>query len=401
MTSPGYPYNKQNSGHKGKGPFIMRDGDSFVYDSTFLSYLEECDAKLRNGEQIEVIYADCLKDELRPIEKVEQGKTRLFSGSPLHLLMLIRRYFLPIVQYIQSQCSEKPVAVGINPHSLEWTKLRLRLAKTAQSVIAGDFSNYDGKLPAFVMKTALKWINKWFDDGEVNKRVRELLFEHMYNATRIHGTIIYKVCDGNPSGNPLTSIINSLCNIIMCYTILTREFHCQINEFEMVVYGDDNVITVMRENLKCSDLTPFFQSYFGMDYTHWTKNEEALVRADTLDTISFISRGFVLYNSIYLAPLPMDTIKEMMYWHRGTIGATATVLATAQSFLSEIFHYGQEEHKVWSTKLLVAVNRRMGPDIAKAIEEFNYPWSFYYRRNYLSNRALPMINHEIDQSEDI
>lgn len=422
-TSPGYPYCKgpkhihyefsdddpikqrllnelkAKPMGKGKGPYIVvLDDDTFEFEEGFLAMLIDMEKKLISGENIEVIWADVLKDERRLMSKVMEGKTRLFATCPLHYLFLVRRYFLNVVYYIQQQCDFKPVCVGINPHSTQWTRLADRLSRTSASIIAGDFSNYDGMIPAFVMKEVLRWINYWYDDGPVNARVRELLFEHIYSAVRIHGTIMYQVADGNPSGNPLTSIVNSLCNIIMTRFILSHIFHLQDDEFELAVYGDDNIISCLVEGLRVSDFTPWYSEFFNLKYTHAEKIE-GIDRDDSLETISFISRKFVKHNTLYLAPLPMDTIKEMVYYERGVISHDATILATCRNFLEETFHLGPEEHKKWSLLLLQALKRRC-PHLCAAVQQFDYPWMYYYRKNYTMGRSTFLKNLDIDQSED-
>jgi hypothetical protein len=85
-TSAGYPYNLGCV--KGKMPYIQIDGDTYSFNPEFLKEVEECDSRLRSGEQIEVIFADVYKDETLLKEKVDKGKLRLFGTGPLHYLDL-------------------------------------------------------------------------------------------------------------------------------------------------------------------------------------------------------------------------------------------------------------------------------------------------------------------------
>jgi len=88
-TSPGYPYSLNKT--KGKGPFVTLVDNKYVFQEDFLNKLNEFEKQLIAGNQISVLWGDVLKDELRPIEKVKAGKTRLFSTCPLHYLFLVRR----------------------------------------------------------------------------------------------------------------------------------------------------------------------------------------------------------------------------------------------------------------------------------------------------------------------
>jgi hypothetical protein len=343
-TSPGYPYCL--NAKKGKAPYMFMDENQRrQYDPQFLQKLIEYDETLRAGGDIEVVWADFLKDETRPIEKVNEGKTRLVSSSPLHFTCLMRKYFLSFVTYVQSMASQKPVAVGINVHSLEWTELFCRLNRTAESVLSGDFSNYDGKLPASLTKPFTDFVNWWYDDGPINARVRHLLMKHISHAVHLCGNKLYQVVDGNPSGNPITSIYNSFCNYMMTYIVLTEDLGLSDDEFEMTIYGDDIVVTINRVGIRCEHLTPHFKRRFDMDYTHFSKKENH--DDDTMFTINFIGRKFVERQNIYSAPLELRTILEIPYWIKGDVDPQLAALSAAESLGRELSHLSEEEYKYY------------------------------------------------------
>ncbi|APG78537.1 hypothetical protein 1 [Wenzhou picorna-like virus 37] len=316
----------------------------------FQTVLDEMENQLRSGNNVEVLWLDCLKDEKRPIEKVNQGKTRLFSVCPLHYLLLFRRYFGMFTCFSQHYNVSAPMSCGINPHGPEWGQLFERMSRFQGAVIAGDFSNYDGKLPADVGAIVLEFLQRWYNDKHNN--VRFLLFQHIFAATHInrHNKVsyVYQVDDGNPSGNPFTTVYNSLCNIIMCYCVLKGDLGISPTKYELCVYGDDNVITISEEvkgveNLRTSSLTPHFSRRFDMSYTHWTKEDS--VTKDTIYDIRYLGRKFVPVKqpSIVLAPLEPAIIIESLYWTKGT---QETFSSTLTSALHELSHFSRKEfHK--------------------------------------------------------
>jgi len=385
-TSPGYPFAKKAT--KGKAPYVYAEGDVFHYSPEFLQLVNDKIEALRRGEQIEVYWADVLKDETRTLEKVQLGKTRLFCTCPLDLLIIMRIFFLDFVTYVQSLAATKPIAVGINAHSPEWAILHARLARCAGSIIAGDFSNYDGKLPKFVGQIALEFINHWYDDGQENASVRALLFEHIYNPTRIIYDTVYQVVDGNPSGNPITSIYNSLCNIIMCFVVLTEDFDLRADQFEMVVYGDDNVMGLEKEGIRCSDLTPFFKSRFDMDYTHFSKSENE--SHDTLSTIRFLAREFVKDGTNFRAPLELTTIVESTYFLWGSSGHDKAMVSTARSFFLELSHHPKDVFDSVSEKFLSQVKLRI-PRLYEAIADAKETYFAYYVKFYHPKKRLQVV----------
>jgi hypothetical protein len=348
-SAPGYPW---SNGHCRKTDYIDVI-DSFgsrqflQMKSEFYKTIEDYENKLLAGNDIEVLWMDCLKDEKRPIEKVDQGKTRLFSICPLHYLLLFRKYFGMFVCYSHHFNVSAPMSCGINPHGHEWGMLYSRMNRFSGAVIAGDFSNYDGKLPADVGEVVLEFLMQWFDDGF--NHVRKLLFKHIFNAVHInrHGraTYVYEVFDGNPSGNPFTTVYNSLCNIVMCYCVLKGDLGISPSQYELCVYGDDNVLTVSEdvpgvENLRTSTLTPHFKRRFDMSYTHWTKENNT--SKDTLLDIRYLGRKFVpvALPLIVHAPLEPSIIMESLYWTRG---AQESFSSTLTSALHELSHFPRSE----------------------------------------------------------
>jgi len=356
-TSAGYPYSLGTT--KGKFPYIYRDAsDELQFSESTLMSIQQDISNLKAGKQIQVLWADVLKDELRPIDKVQSGKTRLFSTCPLNYLIIVRMYFMDLVMCVQKQAATKAISVGISPDSIEWSLLYNRLSTKSASIIAGDFSNYDGRLPKFVGEKFLEFANSWYGDGDENNQIRRLLCEHIWSAQHISFEKIYAVADGNPSGNPITSIYNSFCNIIMCYTILTDDLHLTERDFELAVYGDDNILAVDRPGIKCSTLTPYFKSRFNMDYTHFSKEESEVT--DTLHTIRYLGRSFVQGSLGYIrCPLKKTIIEEIPFYSMGDCLVDDVIIDSSASLFREMSHFSEYEFKAFTTKYLSAVQTRM------------------------------------------
>lgn len=384
-TSAGYPYSLHSK--KGKAPYITLVQGRYVYQEEFLESLVVFEQHILAGEQIEVIWADTLKDETRPVEKVDEGKTRLFTSCPLHYLILVRKYMLDFVTHVQSLAASHPISVGLDVHSLSWTRLYMRMSRFNGSIIAGDFKNYDGSIPAFIGHIVLKFINKWYGGNEIESRARALLFEHLWCGVRICGQSIYYTKDGNPSGNPITSIYNSLVNMVMCYIILTCDFNLLESEFDFVMYGDDNIISVARQGLRCSDFSPHFKRRFNMEYTHFSKVTGA-DPVDTMDTIRYLGRSFVRELTIYRAPLELTTILEATYWVRGTDVNNAAFMSTVASAFLELSHFPIDEFNIHTNSILRAIKN------AGLVAEHDYlqsrrkTWYDYHDSMYDHNKKI-------------
>lgn len=376
-TSPGYPYSLNAT--KGKAPYIYQGEDGRHYlEPTFEKELNEYEEKLRSGQQIEVLWADCLKDETRPLKKVDAGKTRLFSSCPLHFMLIMRKYTIHYLTYVQSKCSTHPISVGINPSSTDWAMIYNKLVK-ALSHVAGDCGNYDASISKQVGQGNLKIMNNYYKDGFINMRVRELLFEHIYNSWHIWLDIVYKCALGNPSGNSITSWYNSAGLLQMLYNILINDLGFSFSEIELVVYGDDSLIGLKRLGVRASDLAPHFLRRYGVVFTHGSKEES--IAHDTMETVTYLSRKFRCDMSVVRAPLPIKTIVESTYWVRTSSNAESVMLQTAENLFLELSHHDKDTFEAVSRQFLRAVKERR-PELYEYILSKKKSYYAYFQDMY-------------------
>lgn len=348
-TSAGYPYSLHAK--KGKAPYVVQVNNKLVYQPEFLADLKQMEANLRAGKQIEVIWADTLKDETKEREKVEQGKVRLFSSCPLQFLILFRIYVLDFITELMKTPSTGPIAIGINAHSLDWTVLCKRIDRFQKSIIAGDFANFDGSIIKPLGQSALKFVNWWYDGSEVDTMVRNLLFEHFWESTHICEDVVYTSRGSGPTGQPATAAYNSLIAIVANHIVLTQDLGLLESDFEISVYGDDNIIGVNKADLRCSDMTPHFLRRFGMKYTHFSKTE-GMDPIDNINTVKFLGRSFVLMNSKYAAPRDLGDIIESTYWVRGKDKQHVAFCSTVLNFFLDLSHYDLQTYNKYSEEIM-------------------------------------------------
>ncbi|KAL7674652.1 hypothetical protein ACOME3_000928 [Neoechinorhynchus agilis] len=82
--------------------------------------LEACyqvERALVNDEFIDMKVLDFLKDERLPLTKVQMGKTRVFSILPIHMNMVLKRYFGRFSDFVI------PVKVGMYLNRFDVTAL--------------------------------------------------------------------------------------------------------------------------------------------------------------------------------------------------------------------------------------------------------------------------------------
>ncbi|WP_334168694.1 hypothetical protein, partial [Phocaeicola paurosaccharolyticus] len=272
-TSPGYPdiLDPRIKTQKRKYYF----GDSEEYDLTTKESEElkrDVESIINNAKQNirdQHVYVDYLKDEIRDTAKVEACKTRLFSASPLRLLIAYRMYFGAYQQWFQINRIDNQSTIGLNVYSNEWHILATRLLSKApvgsKNIGAGDYKGFDGSENPSIHWEILNIINSFYDDGRENARIRKVLWYELVNSLHYFNGRIIEWISSLPSGHPMTAIVNNMYNGIafrFCWYNIFENTPYE-DKFEDKVYlatmGDDNVFSVSLDAMdkfnKCYQLS--------------------------------------------------------------------------------------------------------------------------------------------------
>jgi hypothetical protein len=373
-TSPGYPYIIAK-GKKGVGKFSLLKGDKeFKPTEHFQQHIDMRRDLAKKGIIPMTVFCDILKDERRAIAKVESAKTRLFNVAPFDLNILIRQYFGAfiahmMVNHIYGECS-----VGVNCHSSEWGMMFEDFKRGGDNYFSGDYSNYDKTLPFQLVMVVLDIINEFYNDG--NDIIRKSLFCTMFNANHLVGVEVYRVPHGNPSGVAITVIINSLVNSLMirlAYCSLARLRSESIASYNdnviLKVYGDDNIVAVKKDVpwFNAHSVSEFLLKY-GLNY-----NPEGVDISgyQSLESIRYLKRAFVLRKGVVWAPLNLDIVLESMMWmHKGTCIAL-NMKETFQNFMIELVHHGHDAYEKYSNLVYI---RARSEEIRLPILDYDHVW---------------------------
>lgn len=388
-TSSGYPFCLDIK-MKGKKDFFGDDQD-YSFDSDKCKQLVESISNqikhLESGGRLDVKFADYLKDERRKKEKVFNCKTRLISASPIDFLIICKMYFGDFVRSVMTNRISNSCAVGINPYSYEWDVLARHLNSVGQTKIFGDFSGYDGSLNQTLEYAGFDIIESfYFNATDSERQVRKGLFEDIVNSRHVTTgpsdsvSTLYEWFGSNPSGNFLTTILNSLCNILAIkYTIVNvlgkeEGFHhlsipddfvvkvvSSLSEnVRIIVFGDDNGIS-LSDQMAAVTQAAMTQSFLdiGFVYTDEGKTGEVLSHR-VLQQCSFLKRGFQYDVEIkrYLAPLELAVILEMPYWTKTTAPA-GSVESTVETALMELSLHGLDTFNKYSPVIKQACISKM------------------------------------------
>lgn len=371
-TSAGFPYClTSKSGKKdwfGENEWTMDSEKAIQFKGEVLAKVSE----MEKGISLPFIFMDMLKDETRPIEKVRAGKTRVFAAAPMDFVVIFRMYFLAFTAWMMEGRIKNESAVGIVAQSMEWHELAKHLgSQSFMNVMAGDFTNYDGTLNIHILAKILTIIEDYYKQcpgwKKEDENVRKALWESITNSFHIVKGHVYKLDHSQPSGNPMTAVLNSMYNsIVMRYVYYARGYGDFNNNVSMIAYGDDNVVAV---NEACTfnqiEASEEFEK-IGMKYTNESKEEIVTSGMKELRDCGFLQRDFA-YNpelKIWVGALKLRSIMECFNWIHETTDELGVIRQNFEMANVELAYHPQEVFAQWMGKLNGVIAHEYGSVLA-------------------------------------
>jgi len=360
-----------------KGKKLKRR-DVINYDTRWISpiLLEELERivqAVREGKLPKLVTVACLKDELRDLERVRLGKTRMFHVGDFAMMIWIKMVLGDVMCFLKEHKHFTDCAIGTNPHGFDWSMWGKRLQQIVDGLNGGgDFSGFDtGLMYAFAYLMGLCFL-KEYGYPPSSLEAREVLYACLSTIGPIMqiGKHYYWFDYMNPSGGFMTGVINTFTNIVMFKIIWIKlQAECRgsdcgcgfadadwVRDFMKLFYGDDNAWLVNAKYGGHISMTSFakeFMELFGMSYT--TASKEA-VTVDHLpfNEVEFLKRKFVFDGYFCLAPLDKASIKGMLMWVRDTKTSLGNIMQLQQNIdvaAMEMTYYGRGEWYSWANKV--------------------------------------------------
>jgi hypothetical protein len=360
-TSAGFPLNKC------KLNFMeVLDDDTMVVDEKILKDVEAIIDIYNKDSRAMIVYMGSLKDEVVTLKKRNEFKTRMFTGSPFAFTLVFRKYYLPLVAIIQENCEIFESYPGTNPMGPDWEELYNYIVQFGEDrICAGDYQAFDKNMCAAVILSAfdiLIDIARLFNYTDDDIRImKALAYDVAFPIIAADGDLF--MANGfNPSGHPLTVIINCLVNCLylrMCfihYNPLKRSFKKHV---ALATYGDDNIFGVSPECIFDHTKVAEFLAQQGIVYTMADKTAKSVPFINIKDA-TFLKRSFVFDRELQhiTAPLELDSIYRSLLYTipSGAICAEAQMIQKIESALMELFFYGKDKYdksKTWLEALIV------------------------------------------------
>jgi hypothetical protein len=373
QTSPGFPW--VMLGLKKKDIIKISEVNGVrkvTFSQQFTDFFNHQMALLKAGFLPPTYVTQTLKDELRDLDRVEAGKTRLFDAANVVDVLIARMYWAQMVSLIEQSRYDSTVQVGVNPHSYEWKSLKRRLMDGTISIhelkyIMGDVSRWDKSIFIALAYYFATYCEQFFELKEEYAIARLILIAAL-QTYQVSPNGLYRSHSGVCSGHYLTSIMNSVFNHFFHKVIFKHEVPLEFKyDFAklvtMLFYGDDSVGSVddlVRDDFNMKVLKKLFNELFGIEYTSPYKGEvnETFCSAEQL---IFLKRVFHQdeITGFIMPRLAIDSIENMALWM--TKGNNKSVQLdqirdSCKSALMEWFYYGEntyEKHRrILNTRLL-------------------------------------------------
>lgn len=367
-TSPGYPY--VLSLRNGKKEFFGSDTDYTLDTPLGRELRERVELVLEQasrGIRLSHTFMDFLKDELRPDEKVVAVATRLISAAPTDYVIAFRMMFGAFSSAVMKHHTVTGMAPGICTFT-DWGLLAQKLSDKGLKIFDGDFKQFDSSEQGCVHRLFLEYINRWYDDGPTNSRIREVLWEELVHSRHIGGSgtdqrHLYQWNKSLPSGHPFTTIVNSMYSLFMlvsAYFNTTGDKTGFWDYVSAVVYGDDNVVNVddsVAETFNQVTVSRSLWEQYQLRYTSGHKGAE-LEPYTSLDRITFLKRSIRLERGHFLCPLELDSFLYTCYWCKNRKLEKDIILDVLDNSLCELSMHPQSTWDAYARSIYDLMLRR-------------------------------------------
>jgi hypothetical protein len=406
-TSMGFPWNKTKKAFELEDPSDLYP-EGITYTDEILVRSREIRDKYQSGQRANPIFKGHLKDEARPLEKCRRGETRVFTGGPGDWSIVVRMYLLSFVRLVQMEKYIFMSAPGTVTQSVEWDDLyRFFTCRGFTKWVFGDYSKFDKRMaPEFIISAfeviiAVHRAAGWSDrDLIVLRGIGE---DIAYNHVDFHGALI-QFYGTNPSGHPLTVIINCMVGILyVMYAYHECNPRKSVDDFwdnvRLMTYGDDNGMSI-------SDDVPWFNHIsiaevlgsIGVTYT--TPTKEAIIEPYMKESeISFLKRTWRFDTDLnrYVAPLDEESIlKSLTVWIPSSeVSPEKQMIDIISSAVREYFWYGRGMFEI---RRRYFINLVAGTPMELCVQKSTFPTYDELRAAYEAKDYLKSSSRWLDAS---
>lgn len=280
-------------------------------------YLDVCESENRPY----FICFDMLKDELRPIEKVRNSETRIFKIVDFMNNIVIRVFMGDLLSKMKPMCYTTPSTCGVDPTSHPWAMIYRRL--NMKPVIALDVRGMESVVTKIVDDFLYLLIKDAYQDTQDQRNAMYCVYA-LLQCLRFSNGVGVLLERTNPSGNQITTLLNTICNhIFFCVVVISLAEKNgaapikALHDLDLFLYSDDNLSAHPQPWYTPENIAKEFQRLFSVDLTATDKTEVTNDKCiGSIATVDFLSRRFVKHRGLVFAPLKLSSLIGQLYYVR-------------------------------------------------------------------------------------
>jgi hypothetical protein len=313
--------------HPSPDEYVDRKRVNYYPKPDILARIRVLETDLAEGKLDLAAYKASLKNEVVANEK---DKIRVFFVGQMEMTIIIRMYLSAPLYAMGTNPAEFECACGIDPHSPAWQTLEERLASfNSDANAAGDYSNFDNSLIELLLRASYNAVHGLceYDDVFANA-VCEGITNNMVAPVYIFLGVILRADGSGPSGNPLTTYINSLVNMLANRYAYYRHFPDAVVGFHaaigLIVYGDDLRAAIPAHLVDSGYDNRAMQRYFreiGMTYGPTDKTSDYLPPTYPVEEVTFLQRTTEVKPSLdnaLVGVLSTTSIHKIFVYHQSS-----------------------------------------------------------------------------------
>ena len=312
-----------------------------------------------------------LKDELRPIEKAREGKTRVFECPPLDYTLLVRKYMGEMMVFFRNHAGDIfNHGIGMDAEAV-WKIYQDILTSKGGSVMTADFSKFDGSIPPAAFTSFKDFVYLFYNPPgeEITEEKRKanliraaLIAEHQ-NTNQIALEYILCSSKGNKSGHPFTDGFNSYVNkwawMICFYRLFKKKFGsapsvANFHDFlALLTYGDDCAAGTAPENDDWLNGKAISDEMDDLGFFITSATKDGDLESTGIKEASYLKRNFRDDGLVVWGPMPKETSYKELNWIRKRCKRDTSVkVCMLRDSMRFMAHHGREEYmKLWTQVL--------------------------------------------------
>jgi hypothetical protein len=164
-------------------------------------------------------------------------KGRLVWMAPLATSIVASRYSKAVYDGLRLQG-----VFAYGTRKLEVGGFISELQSRFKRVYSLDFSGFDSTLPAFVIDDVFRIIKSWLILDDAEERILDrVIHDFIHSRIILPDGSMWQVHRGVPSGNPFTSLVDSIANLLIINYCLIRTTGVALKMDRVMILGDDSV----------------------------------------------------------------------------------------------------------------------------------------------------------------